>query len=379
MRGSLKAGLRRMIALLAAGCAGAAAAQVGMTQIDAGGLPVTLVYPTLQPAQAQAFGPFMLTVAPDAPLAPAPAAGPADAASARSAAAAVDDRGARRMLIVLSHGTGGGTHSDHQLAATLARAGFVVAQPLHFGDNHRDRSLAGPSSWQRRPQEVSRTLDALAADPVWGPRLALQRVGVHGMSAGGVTALVLAGASWRLLDLVRHCERYADDDAGFCFNGQPTPQAQAARRASFERARGVPEVFLPAQLTTVYGASAGAGLPDLRVAAATVAVPVAALFTADRLREVAIAVGVVSAGGDRLLLPRHHSEHLLHACPRCERIAHLAGAGHMDLLGPWPPEVAQRVGAGEARGGWPEPDFDPAERQAAFDAIAAFFQRKLRP
>jgi len=329
-----------MIALLAVAVPGVAVAQVGMTRIEAGGLPVTLVYPTLQPAQARAFGPFMLTVAPDSPLAPLLAAGPADAAPA---------------------------------------GGAVVAQPLHAGDNHLDRSLAGPPSWQRRPREISRTLDALAADPVWGPRLALERVGVHGMSAGGVTALVLAGASWRLLDLVRHCEQHADDDPGFCFNGQPTPQAQAARRASFERVRGVPEAFLPAELTTVHGAPAGAGLPDARVAAATVAVPVAAPFTATRLRDVAIPVGVVSAGRDSLLLPRHHSEYLLHACPRCERIAHLAGAGHMDLLGPWPTEVGQRVAAGEARGGWPEPDFDPAERQAAFDAIAAFFLRKLRP
>ncbi|MCE3003578.1 MAG: hypothetical protein LW860_12910, partial [Xanthomonadaceae bacterium] len=93
--------------------------------------PVTLVYPTLQPAQARAFGPFMLTVAPDSPLAPLLAAGPADAAPAGGAATAIEQRGARRRLIVLSHGTGGSTHSDHQLAATLARAGFVVAQPLH--------------------------------------------------------------------------------------------------------------------------------------------------------------------------------------------------------------------------------------------------------
>lgn len=379
MRASLRAGLRRMIALLAVAVPGVAVAQVGMTRIEAGGLPVTLVYPTLQPAQARAFGPFMLTVAPDSPLAPLLAAGPADAAPAGGAATAIEQRGARRRLIVLSHGTGGSTHSDHQLAATLARAGFVVAQPLHAGDNHLDRSLAGPPSWQRRPREISRTLDALAADPVWGPRLALERVGVHGMSAGGVTALVLAGASWRLLDLVRHCEQHADDDPGFCFNGQPTPQAQAARRASFERVRDVPEAFLPAELTTVHGAPAGAGLPDARVAAVTVAVPVAAPFTATRLRDVAVPVGVVSAGRDSLLLPRRHSEYLLHACPRCERIAHLAGAGHMDLLGPWPTEVGQRVAAGEARGGWPEPDFDPAERQAAFDAIAAFFLRKLRP
>ena len=48
-----------------------------------------------------------------------------------------------------------------QLAATLARAGFVVAQPLHQGDNHQDTTLAGPDSWQRRPAEITRTLDAL--------------------------------------------------------------------------------------------------------------------------------------------------------------------------------------------------------------------------
>ena len=69
MRASLRAGLRRMIALLAVAVPGVAVAQVGMTRIEAGGLPVTLVYPTPQPAQARAFGPFMLTVAPDSPLA----------------------------------------------------------------------------------------------------------------------------------------------------------------------------------------------------------------------------------------------------------------------------------------------------------------------
>lgn len=60
-------------------------------------------------------------------------------------------------------------------------------------------------------------------------------------------------------------------------------------------------------------------------------------------------------------------------------LAELPGAGHFDLLAPWPADVAQRVGAAQARGGFPEPGFDPALRQAAFERIAACFDRTLRP
>jgi hypothetical protein len=110
----------------------------------------------------------------------------------------------------------------------------------------------------------------------------------------------------------------------------------------------------------------------------TVAVPVATLFPEAQLRRVRLPVGVVSAGRDTWLLPRFHSERLLLHCARCETLAHLAGAGHMDLLGPWPADLAAAVAAKQTRGGWPEAGFDPAQRRAAFDAMAAFFQRELR-
>lgn len=84
---------------------------------------------------------------------------------------------------------------------------------------------AGSNAWITRPQEVSRLIDALAVNPAWSPLLQLDKVGVHGISAGGATALSLAGAQWRVLDLVQHCLACADPspttegDAGFCFNG----------------------------------------------------------------------------------------------------------------------------------------------------------------
>ena len=338
------------------------AVSVGMTQLKTGDLPVTLVYPTLQPARSVALGPFVLQVAPDA----------------------VPQPGLRR-LVVLSHGTGGNALSDHTLAATLARAGFVVAQPLHTGDNYLDTSRAGPESWRTRPQEVTRLIDALAADPSWQPLLQLDKVGVHGMSAGGVTALSLAGAQWRLLNLVQHCLAHVDADQGFCFNGLAEPQAQAARRAVYERARGVPEAFLPANMRVLQGGitvdpAAGRAdvRPDLRVAAVTLAVPVGAIFSADSLARIHVPVGLVTAGRDTMLLPEFHSDHVLRHCTACTRLADLKGAGHFDLLSPWPDAVALSVGAKQAQGGQPEPGFDPKERDDAFEAIARFFARQLQ-
>ena len=332
---------------------------VGLSTLNVDGMPVTLVYPSAQAAQPVAFGPFTLNVAQDA--APLP--------------------GLRR-LVVLSHGTAGSTGADHDLAATLARAGFVVAQPLHPGDNFRDASRAGPAAWQTRPQDVSRVIDALARHPQWQPLLALDRVGVHGMSAGGVTALALAGAQWRLLDLLRHCQAQADADAGFCFNGLTDPAARAARLVSYQSAKGVPEALLPASVTALHGgrspSAAGDDLrPDPRVAAVTVAVPVAALFSTSSLARLRLPVGVVSADQDTMLQPAFHARRLLRDCPACTLLADLRGAGHMDLLSPWPADLARSTAAQQYLGGLPVPGFDTRQRDAAFAAIAAFYRREL--
>ncbi len=348
---------RRMaLAMLAAiGLAGTApgqtaVAQTGFARIEAGGLPVTLVYPTEQRAAPRTFGPFTLTIAPDA--APLP--------------------GIRR-LVVLSHGTAANALVEHDLAARLAAAGFIVAQPQHSGDNAEDSSAAGPESFQRRPREVSAVIDALAAHPAWGPRLDLDRVGVHGTSAGAVTALALAGAEWRLLDLVRHCLVAGDRDRGFCYNDTRTDEARAARRARFESARDVPDALLGPELRASHGGR------DPRIVVATVAMPAAAIFPATSLAAIAIPVGVVSAERDGMNPNAFHTDHLLRHCRACTGLAVMRGAGHMDFMSPWPPTVAQAVIARMAVGATPEPGFDPAERVAAYDAIAAHFQRYLAP
>src|SRR5882672_7573272 len=178
-RGSRVASLRNppAVFLLAAALALPAAAQaaVGVTEIAGkdGGGPVTVFYPSSAEAQPLKRGPFALHLA--------------------SQGAPVRGNG---RLVVVSHGSGGSPWVHSDLARALVESGFVVASPEHRGDNYKDLSAAGPESWKRRPDEVSRAIDSVGQDPRFAPLLALDKVGMYGMSAGGHTALSLAGGRW---------------------------------------------------------------------------------------------------------------------------------------------------------------------------------------
>lgn len=361
--------LTRLVCLFTALTAGTSQAQiapVGLRQILAGGMPVTLVYPTAETAQPLTQGAFTLQVASNA--APLPSAT------------------GKRALIVLSHGTAGSALPDHALAATLARAGFVVAQPEHRGDNRQDFSRAGPESWKTRPQDVSDAIDAVAQDPVLAPLVDTRRVGVHGMSAGGVTGLALAGAQWRMLNLIGHCAEHLEEDLGFCLNGLGGKTwQQILRKTQFFMARALSESNAPENLKRVYGGKSSTNAtgqghdprPDPRVVAVSLLVPVAALFTPESLARIRIPVGLTLAGNDTVLLPRFHSQHVLKHCTSCTLLSDHPEAGHFDWLSPWPSSVAQTVAATQMRGGLPNPAFGDAARQKAFDQIALFFKQKL--
>ena len=347
--------------MLMLGTSTAAQAQVGMTEWRAGVLPVTLIYPTQAASRTQTFGPFSIDVALNAEPLPQ-----------------------RQRLIVISHGTGGSAIADHALAATLVRAGFVVAQPLHAGDNFQDTRQAGPVSFDRRPSEVSQVIDALAKDPQWSARLDLAKVGVHGMSAGGSTGIALAGGQWRMLNLIRHCNAHPQADESFCFQGAKDGKARTERQANYDRARYVPDILLPSELKAVHGGRTPTKdnpevRPDPRIAAVSLAVPLAAIFSAESLARISVPVGLVSAQRDEVLVPRFHSSHLLAHCKTCTLLADLPGAGHFDVLWPWPESIAREVAALQVRGGLPVPGFDPHLREAAHAKIAAFHRQHLLP
>lgn len=321
----------------------AANAQTGMTQLQAPGLPITLIYPTAETASPQAMGPFTLQVAPNA-----------------------TPRRGNGRLVVLSHGTGGSAMTDHDLAHALADAGFVVAQPEHGGDNWRDQRLSGPEAWKQRPLEVSRAIDAVMKDPRFAPLLDVSKVGVHGMSAGGGTGLALAGGQWSVETLTRHCAAHMADDAGFCFYGLRVPAEREARAAAYANPQ------LQPQDKALQG---GAAVRDPRIAAVAVTVPMGAPFTDESLAAIRIPVGVVEATGDVVLTPAWHSGRVLKLCGSCVALGPLQGANHFDTLSPWPAALAQRVTS--ALGVPATSGFDRAQLPASHQRIAAFFQRTL--
>lgn len=134
-------------------------------------MSMRLLYPTRAPERTEPFGPFTLGLAMDAAV-----------------------EGEHLPLIVISHGTGGTPWTHRDLAAHLARAGFVVALVQHPGNNRGDDSLGGKAiNLENRPRHVRLAIDAAVTDPVVGRHLLEDGVTVIGHSMGGYTALAVAG------------------------------------------------------------------------------------------------------------------------------------------------------------------------------------------
>jgi predicted dienelactone hydrolase len=303
-----------MAALCGASLQAGAAMGLGEIAATADDGPVTVFYPSNAPAQPVQRGPFTLSVASEgAPL-----------------------RGNGR-LVVISHGSGGTPWVQADLARSLVEAGFVVALPEHRGDNAANARQAGPESWTRRPAEVSRAIDAVGRDARFAPLLKLDRVGVYGMSAGGHTALSLAGGRWSPAGVKRHCEAHIDDDFQFC--------AGLITRLTGGLLDGFKKWATLAVIRRRFDDDTPRAHTDPRIAAVVAGVPAAADFDMGSLASPRVPLGIVSAQQDRWLVPRFHSGQVLQACaPRCEHIADLPTGGHGALLSPLPPGLTGLVG-----------------------------------
>lgn len=327
--------------------AGAATAQAGMgwTELPADGEreSITVFYPTDQPEQPTALGPFLLPLAPEA----APVRG-------------------NGRLVVVSHGTGGATWVHADLARALTEAGFVVALPLHHADNYRDRSEA-PGALKRRPLEVSAAIDALGRDRRFAPLLALDRVGVFGFSAGGHTALVMAGGRWSMDRFRQHCDEHLAEDFAFCVG--PITALDGGMLD------GLKQWLARAVIGWRFRDATPQGHDDPRIAAVVAAAPAAAVFDIDSLAAPRVPLALATAGQDRWLIPRFHAERVLQACARCERLVDLPDAGHGVYLSPRPPGLQGRLAEllDDA------PGFDRAVLPAVHQRIAAWLASQLLP
>jgi predicted dienelactone hydrolase len=325
----------------------AAQAATGLTVLKPaeGAGPVTVFYPTETPATTVQRGPLRVSAAVDA--APLPG---------------------NHRLIVISHGSGGSPWEHSDFAHVLVAAGFTVAVPEHAGDNWHDHSAVGPASWRQRPHEVTQAIDAMAADARFAPLLDLRRVGVYGMSAGGLTALTLAGARWSPALLAQHCDAHIAEDFPTCVGLSTELTGGMLDPLRIGIARRVVNFKLGNDTTLQ-------GWTDPRIAAAIAAVPMAATVDMASVTQPGIPLGLVRAGRDAWLAPRWHIDAVRDACTRCVLIADMPDAGHGSILSPQPPDLPARAARllDDPRG------FDRRTLAGVYAAMRDFFIQNLLP
>jgi predicted dienelactone hydrolase len=340
---------KQLFACLLALAAVATHAGVGLLELPGAGAdgPVTVYYPSSAGEQTFQRGPFTLSVAREG----------------------TPVRGNGR-LVVISHGSGGSPWVHADLARALVGTGFTVALPEHKGDNYKDFTDPGPVSWKLRPGEVSRAIDAVGADPRFGPLLALDRVGIFGGSAGGHTALTMAGGRWSPGAFRRHCEANIAQDFSSCV-GYIT-------RLRGNLLDGLKKAVAIGVIRHRFGDDAWYTHTDPRIAAVVAAVPHAATFDMASLATPRVPLGLITAGKDINQVPRFHSDAVRAACRACETVADFPDAAHGVMASPTPPPEKMSAIAQELNGD--PPGFNrPAAVATMNRAVIGFFSKHLLP
>lgn len=339
---------RRFLVCVLALAAAWVHAGVGVTTLPGqqGDGPVTVFYPSSAGDQTLQRGPYTLQLA-------------ADGAPVRG----------NGRLVMMSHGSGGAPWVHSDLARKLVEAGFVVAFPEHRGDNYQGMRDAGPVSWRRRPVEVSHAIDSVAADPRLTALLSLDKVGMYGMSAGGHTALTMAGGRWSPVIMRDHCESHLQEDFSSCV-GLAT-QLHGNFLDGMKKAVAIRMIRYRLDDATWYSHA------EPRVAAVVAEVPYSVDFDLASLANPRVPLGIVRAGQDRWLVPRFHASAVLQACKTCVLVADLPTAGHGSLMSPPPPLANMSAIAADLLSD--PPGFDRALVPPTHARIVAFFQQHLLP
>jgi len=256
--------------------------------------------------------------------------------------------GEKLPLVVASHGNGGSMLVHHDLAETLADAGFIFAAIDHPGDSTPDRSrIADLSVHVERPTDIKRLIDFMLDKSPVASRIDARRIGFFGFSAGGYTGLVLIGAN-------------PDWATDLCQN---SPAASACAEILRNEFHAQPLVH------------------DWRIKAAVIADPACCFFRADSFAAVKAPVQLWASehGGRGLPTTNPHispdsaalidrnlpGKHEYHVVPN---------AGHFAFLPPCSPELV----TGFAEGCTDAPGFDRAEFHHVFNSmVLSFFHANL--
>lgn len=308
--------------------AGVGLARFSLTDPENGGpMGAAVFYPATVQTEPHQIGPFQI----DAEIGARPEPG-------------------RHPLVLISHGHAGSRLGHHDLDGFLARHGYIVAAIEHPGDNFQDTSGVGTTRvLLGRARQVSALLTALMADSRFGPLVDPEKVGVAGFSAGGYTALLLAGARPNFERFARYCRTSTDGN----------------RLCDFDASAWTPPKHPePGSLT------------DPRIRAAFVMSPLAVVFGPEDLRDISIPVFLYYAKADAVLVPAANAERIIPLIPSLAGSAAVPDAGHMVFLAPCTAKLSEEV---------PNLCQDPpgVDRKAVHATVNAaavtFFEKALAP
>lgn len=319
-------------------------AAMGVTQLPAqrGAPEVTVFYPAAGQNQTLERAGLRVAALPDAPI-----------------------LAGNGRLIVFSHGSGSTPWAYADLAQQLVAAGFVVAAPTHPNDHRGNNDQAGPESWKTRPAEVSQAIDLLARTPRFAKQLRLDRVGMYGLSAGGHTALTLAGGRWSPSRLVAHCRQHIEIDFNACAG------LVFAKTGSW--LDQIKIVIVHGVLRWRFNDPQYYSHHDPRIGAIVAGMPYAADFDLSSLHTPRVPLALITARGDVWLHPQFHSDPLLKVCRSCTRLHDFQHGGHGAMLSPSRP---YRPGLLADLLGDP-PQFDRRETALAHQKVVQYFQQQL--
>ncbi|AZF38419.1 putative lipoprotein signal peptide [Pseudomonas sp. R4-39-08] len=147
-------------------------------------------------------------------------------------------------LVVLSHGYRGNWGNQAWLGSALARQGYIVAAVNHPGSTTKDRSPAAAARLWQRPEDLSRAIDSVLAQPKQFGAVAQSRIALVGHSLGAWTVLESAGARFDHARFAKDCGVHPQLSSCSVYQqmnpaGTPAGEAQLAADLSDKRVTAV--------------------------------------------------------------------------------------------------------------------------------------------
>lgn len=229
--------------------------------------------------------------------------------------------GARLPTLLLSHGNGGSARMMGWLGTALARAGYLVIAVDHPGNNGVDEmTLPGSVLNWLRADDLRVALTAVQADPVLGPHVDRERLGVAGFSAGGYTALLAAGARPDLRRLLGFCQAHPDD--GVC-----RPQQEAVTHTMEAR---IAAASSPELSPWISHANESRAIPGVR-AVFLLAPAIVQAFAPEQLSSLRQPVSIMLGEADTVAPPQSNGEAAQALIPGAA-LQRMPAVGHYDFL-----------------------------------------------